>query len=271
MRKGWSVKTIYRNEIYEVIAISSMDEDNSCQLSLRSDRTGRMAMEDAFCHDGAGHPLAFIRIGLSDRQTLALIRAFDTWYANTGQDLRDWAAEFQLIIRMLLCGSMVVNPQYLELDEVIGPAWETIKGDRESMGAEREEMGKEAGGTMDSEKERKLKERLKAGYEAYIRQMRQKPAEELIEMASEIAAAKFIYEETTIEGAFGEYTDYLLQFENPLEVLRDGWQEYEEFRHRDKELEQVLWSMKDMGTGIGDYPMAEQAGESAQGQGVVMC
>ena len=90
-------------------------------------------------------------------------------------------------------------------------------------------------------------------------------------MASEIAAEKFIYEETTIEGAFGEYADYLLQFENPLEVLRDGWQEYEEFRHRDKELEQVLWSMKDMGTGIGDYPMAEQAGESAQGQGVVMC
>ena len=38
------------------------------------------------------------------------------------------AAEFQLIVRMLLCGYMVANPQYLELDEVIGPAWETIKG-----------------------------------------------------------------------------------------------------------------------------------------------
>ncbi len=138
------MKTIYRDEIYEVIAISPMDEDNNCQVSLRSDRTGRVVAEDAFCHDGmgcTGHPLAFIPFGISERQTLSLIREFDTWYANTGQDLRDWAAEFQLIVRMLLCGYMVVNPQYLELDEVIGPAWETIKGNRESMGAEREEMG----------------------------------------------------------------------------------------------------------------------------------
>ena len=29
--------------------------------------------------------------------------------------------------------------------------------------------------------------------------------------------------------------------------------------------------MKDMGTGIGDYPKAAQAGEGTQGQGVVMC
>lgn len=138
-----------------------------------------------------------------------------------------------------------------------------------------EEQGEEPQGLREVEEnmenERKLKERLKANYEEYIRQLGQKPAEELIEMASEIAAAKFIYGELMAEGASREYADYLLQFENPLEVLRNGWQEYEEFRHRDKELEQVLWSMKDMGTGIGDYPMAEQAGESTQGQGVVMC
>ena len=243
------MKTIYKNEIYEVIGISPMDEDNGCQVTLRSDRTGRVSAEDALCHDGAGHPLAFLPLGITDGQTLALIREFDTWYANTGQDLRDWAAEFQLIVRMLLCGFMVANPQYLELDEVIGPAWETIKGDRESM-------GKEADKDMEGGKERMLKERLKANYEAYIRQLMQKPAAELIGMAPEIAAVNFVY---------------LLQFENPLEVVRDSWQEYEEFRQRDKELGQVLWSMKDMGTGIGEYPMAEQAGEDAQGQGVVMC
>ncbi len=258
------MKTIYRQEIYEVIDISPMDEDNICQVILRSDRTGRMETENALCHDGAGQPLAFVPLGLSDRQTLALIREFDTWYANTGQDLRDWAAEFQLIVRMLLCGYMVANPRYLELDEVIGPAWETIRGDRESM-------GKEADKTMESGKEKKLKERLKANYEAYIQQLGQKPAGELIEMASEIAAVNFIYGELGAKGAFREYADYLLQFENPLEVARDTWQEYEGCRQRDKELEQVLWSMKDMGTGIGEYPMAAQAGESAQGQGVVMC
>lgn len=258
------MKTIYRQEIYEVIDVSPMDEDNICQVTLRSDRTGRMETEDAVCHDGAGYPLAFVPLRLSDRQMLALIREFDTWYANTGQDLRDWAAEFQLTVRLLLCGYMVTNPQYLELDEVIGPAWEIIKGDRESM-------GKEADKTMDSGKEKKLKERLKASYEAYIQQLGQKPAGELIEMASEIAAVNFIYGELDAEGAFRKYADYLLQFENPLEVVRDTWQEYEGFRQRDKELEQVLWSMEDMGTGIGKYPMAEQGTEGTQGQGVVMC
>ena len=258
------MKTIFKNEIYEVIGISPMDEDNGCQVTLRSDRTGRVAAEDALCHDGAGHPLAFLPLGITDGQTLALIREFDTWYANTGQDLRDWAAEFQLIVRMLLCGYMVANPQYLELDEVIGPVWETIKGDRESM-------GKGADKTMESGKESKLKERLEANYEEYIRQLRQKPAEELIGMASEMAAVNVIYGELGVEGACGEYAGYVLLFENPLEVVCDTWQDYEGFRQRDKELEQVLWSMKDMGTGIGDYPKAAQAGEGTQGQGVVMC
>lgn len=265
------MKTIYRHEIYEVIGISPMDEDNSCKLSLRSDRTGRMEAEDAFCHDGAGHPLAFLPLGLSDRQTLALIREFDTWYANTGQDLRDWAAEFQLIVRMLLCGYMVANPRYLELDEVIGPAWESIKEvDRERMGAEVEDNRKEVDKAMDDGKEKRLKERLKACYEEYIRQLRQKPAEELIEMASEIAAAKFIYEEVLVEGAFVGYADYLLQFENPLELLRDSWQDNENC-DRHEEIDHMLWNMKDKGTGIGEYPMVAQAGEGVQRQGVVMC
>lgn len=257
------MKTIYRQEIYEVIGISPMDEDNICQVTLRSDRTGRVETEDAFCHDGAGYPLAFVPLGLSDRQTLALIREFDTWYANTGQDLRDWADEFQLIVRMLLCGDMVANPRYLELDEVIGPAWETIRGDRESM-------GKEADKTMESGKERKLKERLKANYEAYIQRLGQKPAGELIEMASEIAAAKFIYEELMAEWAAGEYADYLLRFEDPLEVLRDNWLGNEAC-DRHEEIGHMLWNMKDKEIGIGEYPMAAQAGESIQGQGVVMC
>ena len=257
------MKTIYKNEIYEVIGISPMDEDNGCQVTLRSDRTGRVSAEDALCHDGAGHPLAFLPLGITGGQTLALIREFDTWYANTGQNLRYWAAEFQLIVRMLLCGYMVANPQYLELDEVIGPAWETIKGDRESM-------GKEADKVMEGGKERKLKERLKANYEEYIRELGQKPAGELIGMAPEIAAAEFMYKELSVEGAFGEYAGYLLQFENPLELLRDSWQGYEDC-DRHEEIDHMLWDMKDKGIGIGDYPMAEQAGEDAQGQGVVMC
>ena len=54
-------------------------------------------------------------------------------------------------------------------------------------------------------------------------------------------------------------------------MARDGWLEYEEFCHRDEELKQVLLGMEDMEAGIGEYPMAEQAGEGAQGQGMAMC
>lgn len=170
------------------------------------------------------------------------------------------------------------NPEYgveMEAKELLSQKVENVRWENGTCymmtgyQTAQEEQGEELEETIENEK--MLKERMKADYEAYTEQLRQKPVEELIEMASEIAAVKFIYEELTVGGVFGEYSGYLLQFENPLEVIRDSWQEYEGFRHRDKELEQVLWSMKDMGTGIGDYPMAEQTGENTQSQEVVMC
>ena len=140
--------------------------------------------------------------------------------------------------------------------------------------SEQEGQGEEPQGLWELEEsmenERKLKERLKACYGAYIRQLRQKPAEELIEMASEIAAAKFTYKEVTAEGAFGEYAGYLLRFENPLEVLRENWLGREACG-RHKEIGLMLWEMKKEEIGIGEYPMAEQAGEVTQGQGMAMC
>lgn len=134
---------------------------------------------------------------------------------------------------------------------------------------EQEERGKEDM-TVEREKEKKLKERLKANYESYIQKLRQKPAEDLIGMASEIAAAKIIYEELSGEGGYGEYTDYLLQFEDPLEVLRENWQGNEGYALY-MELDHMLYVMQDKQIGVGDYPMAEGAGESPQNQEVVMC
>ena len=115
-----------------------------------------------------------------------------------------------------------------------------------------EEQGEEPQGLRKAEEavenDRKLKERLKANYEAYITELKKKPAGELIEMAPEIAAAGFMYKELSVEGAFGEYAGYLLQFENPLELLQDSWLDNENCdRHE------------------------EQAGEGAQGQGMSMC
>ena len=137
--------------------------------------------------------------------------------------------------------------------------------------ASREEQGEEPQGLRELEENmengRKLRERLQDDYEAYIKELKEKPAAELIGMAEEIAATKLIYEELSIEGGFGEYAGYLLQFENPLDVLRDNWQGCEGYERHEK-IDHMLWNMKDKGIGIGDYPMA---GEGAQSQGVVMC
>ena len=139
---------------------------------------------------------------------------------------------------------------------------------------EQEGQGEEPQGLRELEEamenDRKLRARLKANYEAYIMELEEKPAGELIGMAPEIAAAGFMYKELSVEGAFGEYAGYLLQFEDPLELLRDSWLDNENC-DRHEEIGHMLWNMKDKGIGIGDYPMAEQAGEDIQRQGVVMC
>ncbi len=169
------------------------------------------------------------------------------------------------------------NPEYgvgMEAEELLSQKVENVRWENGACymmtgyQTAQEGQGEELEETIENEKI--LKERLKANYEAYIQQMRQKPAEELIGMAEEIAAAKLVYEELSVEGAFGEYAGYLLQVENPLEVLRDNWQDSGGYA-RHEEIDHMLWNMKDKEIGIGDYPMAVQAGESTQSQGVVMC
>lgn len=129
----------------------------------------------------------------------------------------------------------------------------------------------EVEGMTEQEKERRLKERLKANYEAYIQQLKVKPAPDLIEMASEIAAAKLVYEELAVEGAYTEYADCLLQFENPLEVLRDHWISENTYDHHE-ELDHALWNMADKGIGVDEFhPAAENVSGPTLEQGVAMC
>lgn len=121
------------------------------------------------------------------------------------------------------------------------------------------------------EKEQRQKERLKANYEAYIQRLKAKPAPGLIKIASEIAAAKFIYRELEMEDAFSEYADALLQFENPLEALQDYWLGEQACDHHE-ELIHLLWNMTGKGIGVGGRSMTEEAptGPSME-QGVGMC
>ena len=90
-------------------------------------------------------------------------------------------------------------------------------------------------------------------------------------MASEIAAAKLVYEGLRVDGVMAEYADYLLQFENPFEVVRDEWHMAQEYDYHE-ELDHVLWRMADQGIGEGEYPMAEKDAECLSlEQGVTMC
>lgn len=128
----------------------------------------------------------------------------------------------------------------------------------------------EVNGMEQYEKECKLRERMKAGYEAYIQQLKAKPAPDLIEMASEIAAAKFIYEKLELEGDFYECTDYLSQFENPLEVLRDQWLSMQNY-DRHVELNRMIWNMAEKEFGVDHYPLAKAPPGPSMEQGVAMC
>lgn len=125
------MKTIYEDELYEVTHTSALDKNHYCMISLQPISTGRETETVALGYyegEYADCPLLFIAIPLTDAQTLALIRRFDTWYGNTDQDVELWALEFQLSVRMLLDGYLVIDPKYLELDEVIDSVFEIITG-----------------------------------------------------------------------------------------------------------------------------------------------
>ncbi|AEY67577.1 DUF3848 domain-containing protein [Clostridium sp. BNL1100] len=123
---------------------------------------------------------------------------------------------------------------------------------------------------MDRKKlEKKLQERIEANYRTYIQQLQSKPASELIEQAAEIAAAKLVYEEL-MEGCSTDYTEYLLRFENPLELVRDHWMDEQNVAHRD-EMEHVLRNITDKGLGEGDYAMDSSCQPAVLDEGVRLC
>lgn len=89
-------------------------------------------------------------------------------------------------------------------------------------------------------------------------------------MAEEIAATKLIYEEFSVKGRFWEHAVYFVQSENPLELLRDSWQDYGGHGLHER-MEDMLCNMQDREISMGDSPMEGQAGASTWSQEVVMC
>lgn len=166
----------------------------------------------------------------------------------------------------------------LDADELLRELVESARWEKQVChmltGYPQEEMQadcqKEVDGGMEREKEQKLRERLKAGYEAYIQQLKEKPVPDLIEMATEISAVQFVYTELSLEGRYTEYLDYLLQLENPLEVVSNDWLDYESHDYHE-DMQFLLQDKVDRWIEDGCPAIEEPTETPSLEQGVAMC
>lgn len=99
-----------------------------------------------------------------------------------------------------------------------------------------------------------LRKKLDRNMAIYQKEWQQKPASELVDMASEIAATKFVYDEMSGGSYPPDYMGYLLRFENPLEVVRDQWIS-EQTVDFSEELNHALWTLWDKGDAEQDYAL----------------
>lgn len=99
-----------------------------------------------------------------------------------------------------------------------------------------------------------LRKKLDCGMAQYQKEWRQKPASELGELASEISAVKFVYGELSGGSYSAEYMEYLLRFENPLEVVADQWIS-EQNVDFSEELTHALWTLWDKGESEPEYAL----------------
>lgn len=71
------------------------------------------------------HPLCFVDIGKpSPSQVVRILSQYDEWYGNTDQDTEDYALEYQILARMLLCDNkLLLNPKFLDTTEPDMVSW----------------------------------------------------------------------------------------------------------------------------------------------------
>ena len=99
-----------------------------------------------------------------------------------------------------------------------------------------------------------LRQKLRGRWSEYSAEMLQRPSTEIFELAAEIAAARFCYDELTenLTSYPAEYLEYLLRFEDPLAVVRDQWASRQEF-DPSHEFKEMLAELQDDLTLERDY------------------
>lgn len=97
---------------------------------------------------------------------------------------------------------------------------------------------------MSSEVKTILRDRLKQNYEAYIAGLQGKSTSELINLASEITAAKQVCEELP-DACDEEDMSFLLRFDDPLEVVRGYWESEITGYDHSGEMGHTLWRVRE--------------------------
>ena len=95
----------------------------------------------------------------------------------------------------------------------------------------------------------KLETKMRICWNAYMDTLLALPPIQIIGKAAEISAAPFCCDELTENtAAYPElFLEYLLGFDNPLEVLREQWMNEQCVDHSD-ELEHAMWLLWDRGS-----------------------
>lgn len=114
-----------------------------------------------------------------------------------------------------------------------------------------------------------LWEKLDRNWNDYLNELDCLTKNQLIEKSDEITAACFVYNELYSGEYPDNYMEYLLRFENPLEVVRDQWI-LEQTGDVNDELSHTLWNLWDKGAAEKDYALDPKY-QQPPPQEVTMC
>ena len=89
-----------------------------------------------------------------------------------------------------------------------------------------------------------LKKRLDENYTAFIESLQNKTVSELIAMAPEITAAQQLHEEL-LDACDEDDMEFLLRFNDPLEVVRGYWESEITGYDHSGEMGHMLWEIRD--------------------------
>lgn len=113
------MKTVYRKIIVDVLK-TRMETDIGGVVTIKwKDEIKSISAAVFNQYQYEDEPLYFLKQKMTDFERYMLIKKFDEWYGDTEQETTVWALEYQIIVRMLLTGHLIVNPKYLSLEDVM--------------------------------------------------------------------------------------------------------------------------------------------------------